>query len=125
MNTATAPHPVLQSASFVIAFTGEGAAAYVVHGGWEAMLARFAQETIGSPVTDLASRTHPNHSEWFLWLEGLNDLDEWSTDEGNLPYCFTSVVGEISRVAIYRLSTDGVTPVLDHQVPAPPPADGE
>jgi hypothetical protein len=111
MNTATAPHPVLQSASFVLAFTGEGAAAYIVHGGWEALLAHFAQETIGSPVGDLASRTHPNHSEWCLWLESLNDLDEWSGDESSQPYCFSSEVGEISHVAIYRLSTPGVETV--------------
>jgi hypothetical protein len=108
MNTTTAPHTALQAASFVIAFTGEGAACYVVHGGWDAMLARFAQETIGSPMGDLASRTHPNHSEWCMWLESLNDLDEWSTDEGNQPYSFSSEVGEISHVAIYRLSADGV-----------------
>lgn len=103
MTTATAPHPALQSASFVIAFTGEGAAAYVVHGGWEAMLSRFAQETIGSPAVDLAARTHPNHSEWCMWLESFHDLDEWSTDEGNAPFCFTSEVGEISHVSVYRL----------------------
>jgi hypothetical protein len=108
MNTTTAPHAALQAASFVIAFTGEGAACYVVHGGWEAMLARFAQETIGSPAGDLASRTHPNHSEWCMWLESLHDLDEWSTDEGNQPYSFNSEVGEISHVAVYRLSADGV-----------------
>lgn len=116
MNTATAPHPALQSASFVLAFTGEGAAAYVVHGGWDALLARFAQETIGHTPADMASRTHPNHSEWCCWLEHLHDLDEWSADEGNQPYCLSSEVGEISHVAIYRLSTDGVAiPLKDQQ----------
>jgi hypothetical protein len=111
MNTATAPHSALQSASFVIAFTGEGAACHVVHGGWQAMLERFAAETIGSTAEKLAEPTHPNAEEWGLWLNSLSDLDEWSTDEGNLPYCFTSEVGEISHVAIYRLSTDGVAPI--------------
>lgn len=110
MNTTTAPHPVLQSASFVIAFTGEGAAAYVVHGGWEAMLLRFAQEAIDYTLTALPGPEHVNAEEWALWLENFDDLDEWGGDESSEPYCFTSVVGEITRVAIYRLqpAADGV-----------------
>ncbi len=92
-----APHPCLHVASFCIAWGGEGASASVVHGGWGAMLKAFAESIW------VSGDTSHHREEWEEWLEQFADIDEWTADENGEPYCFTSDVGEISQVSIYRL----------------------
>lgn len=109
----TAPHASLQDCAFTLAFTGEGAAAFVVTGGWPAMTARYRMEVFGIG----AGEPIPNTDEWQGTLENLADLDEcWVNDEDGIPLYFHQEIGEISQVTIYRLSSDlqPVTAVTHH-----------
>ncbi|NVM87594.1 selenocysteine lyase/cysteine desulfurase [Variovorax sp. SG517] len=97
------PHEKLIDASFALAFSGEGAATYVVH-GWNALLRRFASETIDYTGAIVDAPEAINRAEREEWLAMFSDPDQWTTDEDGVAYHFTSDVGEISQVSIYRLS---------------------
>ncbi|WP_298702601.1 hypothetical protein [uncultured Variovorax sp.] len=97
------PNERLIDASFVLAFSGEGAAAYVVH-GWNALLRRFASETIDYTGAIVDDPEAANRDEWEEWLAMFSDPDQWIADEDGVAYHFASDVGEISHVSIHRLS---------------------
>ncbi|MES2685717.1 MAG: hypothetical protein V4706_02785 [Pseudomonadota bacterium] len=98
-----APHPCLQDAAFSIVFHGEGAHAFIVTGGWPAMLRRYRLETMGSETLTSAL----DIEIWQAELERFADLDEnWTRDESQDPFCFHQQVGEITNVAVYRLTAE-------------------
>lgn len=80
----------------VIAFSGEGASVILCR-GWENCKREFFDAVIGPGAR--GKEIHREEVE--LWEKDFANLDNWSVDEGNNPFCFFSDIGETSHVRIY------------------------
>ncbi|WP_295548635.1 hypothetical protein [uncultured Pseudacidovorax sp.] len=87
-----APHPDLQNALFCYATGYDGASAVLIR-GWPALVAQVEREVARGDTP---------------WSELLADLDYWTNDGRDVPYCYSESF-EDGYMSIYRISEAAAT----------------